>query len=248
MIEFKNGTQKKRDMLLSFETSQRNSSVAVGSLAMETHSNDLMSESIDTSDRLVEDVLPAIERLFTRAGIQREQVGAVALNAGPGGFTGLRIAHAAAQVIAESMSIPIVHISAAVVAKESAIGSGLVTPKQTAWIALAAKSDGCWMAKVSHETSENNSAEDVAVRTIAHWPLKPGEVLIADEHLPESWRDRAREFNIEIIALKPNAAAVLRVARRMLAAHRTIAPEHALVMYPREAEAVRLWRERHGTP
>jgi hypothetical protein len=33
-----------------------------------------------------------------------------------------------------------------------------------------------------------------------------------------------------------------------LAAHVTIEPEHALVVYPREAEAVRLWRERHGTP
>jgi len=237
-----------RHMLLAFETSQRNSSVAVGALSIGADCDDVVSESIDTSDRLVEDVLPAIERLCARAGITREHIGAVALNGGPGGFSGLRIAHAAAQVIAESMSIPILQISAAVVAKESAIATGQVTPKQTAWVALAAKSDGCWMAKVSNASLQNNSLEETAVRTIAQWPLKSGDVLIADEHLPESWRARALELNIKIIALEPTAAAVLRVARRMLAAHITVEPEHALVVYPREAEAVRLWRERHGTP
>ncbi len=237
-----------RHMLLAFETSQRKSSVAVGSLSIGADCDDVVSESIDTSDRMVEDVLPAIERLCVRAGITREHIGAVALNGGPGGFSGLRIAHAAAQVIAESMSIPILQISAAVVAKESARDAGLLTAKQTVWVALAAKNDGCWMAKVSNGTLESMYPEEVAVRTIAQWPLKPGEVLLADEHLPESWRARALELNIKIIALEPTAAAVLRVARRMLAAHVTIEPEHALVVYPREAEAVRLWRERHGTP
>ncbi len=237
-----------RHMLLAFETSQRKSSVAVGSLYIGADCDDVVSESIDTSDRLVEDVLPAIERLCARAGITREHIGAVALNGGPGGFSGLRIAHAAAQVIAESMSIPILQISAAVVAKESARDAGLLTAKQTVWVALAAKNDECWMAKVSNGTLESMYPEEVAVRTIAQWPLKPGEVLLADEHLPESWRARALELNIKIIALEPTAAAVLRVARRMLAAHVTIEPEHALVVYPREAEAVRLWRERHGTP
>ena len=237
-----------RHMLLAFETSQRKSSVAVGSLSIGADCGDLISESIDTSDRTIEDVLPAIERLCARAGITREHIGAVALNGGPGGFSGLRIAHAAAQVIAESMSIPILQISAAVVATESARDAGLLTAKQTVWVALAAKNDGCWMAKVSNVTLESMYPEEVAVRTIAQWPLKSGEVLIADEHLPASWRARALELNIKIIALEPTAAAVLRVARRMLAAHITIEPEHALVVYPREAEAVRLWRERHGTP
>ena len=237
-----------RPMLLAFETSQRKSSVAVGSLSIGADCGDLISESIDTSDRTVEDVLPAIERLCARAGITREHIGAVALNGGPGGFSGLRIAHAAAQVIAESMSIPILQISAAVVATESARDAGLLTAKQTVWVALAAKNDGCWMAKVSNVNLESMYPEEVAVRTIAQWPLKSGEVLIADEHLPASWRARALELNIKIIALEPTAAAVLRVARRMLAAHITVEPEHALVVYPREAEAVRLWRERHGTP
>lgn len=236
------------DMVLALETSQRNSSVAVGACSRDAGPLDCMSEAIDNSDRHIEDVLPAIERLFSRAHIARSQIIAVALNAGPGGFSGLRIAHAAAQVIAESLSIPLVHISAAVVAKESAVAAGHVSQDQTVWVALAAKSDGCWMAKVSCATHGNDEPEDVAVRDIAQWPIPTGGVLIADEHLPESWRARAREMNIQILPLQPTALGVVRVARRMLAAHKTTTPDRALVIYPREAEAVRLWRLRHGTP
>ena len=91
-----------RGMLLAIETSQRNSSVAVGTLSLEAQPGDFLSESIDTSDRQKEDILPAIERLCTRARLTREHIGALALNAGPGGFSGLRIAHAVAQVIGEA--------------------------------------------------------------------------------------------------------------------------------------------------
>ena len=58
-----------RHMLLAFETSQRKSSVAVGSLSIGADCGDLISESIDTSDRTIEDVLPAIERLCARVSI-----------------------------------------------------------------------------------------------------------------------------------------------------------------------------------
>ncbi|MEI6274154.1 MAG: hypothetical protein WCQ03_11850, partial [Phycisphaerae bacterium] len=95
-----------RGMLLAIETSQRTSSVAVGTLSLEAQPGDFLSESIDTSDRQKEDVLPAIERLCTRAQVTREHICALALNAGPGGFSGLRIAHAVAQVIGEAWSIP----------------------------------------------------------------------------------------------------------------------------------------------
>ena len=237
-----------RHMLLAFETSQRKSSVAVGSLSIGADCGDLISESIDTSDRTIEDVLPAIERLCARAGITREHIGAVALNGGPGGFSGLRIAHAAAQVIAESMSIPILQISAAVVATESARDAGLLTAKQTVWVALAAKNDGCWMAKVRQPSQGNDDPEHVGVRTFQQWPVESGEILIADEHLPVQWKERAAKLNIDIVALEPTAEAVLHVARRMLASNRALAPQYALPVYPREAEAVRLWRERHGTP
>lgn len=234
-------------MILALETSQRTSWVALGPVLLESHCDAITSESIDTQNRLVEDVLPAIQRLCARANITRDQIGAVALNSGPGGFSGLRIAHAAAQSIAESLSIAIVQVSAAVVARQSAVLAGRMDANQIAWVALAAKNDGCWMAKVRQPSQGNDDPEHVGVRTFQQWPVESGEILIADEHLPVQWKERAAKLNIDIVALEPTAEAVLHVARRMLACNRTVAPQHALPVYPREAEAVRLWRERHGT-
>lgn len=132
-------------MILALETSQRTSWVALGPVLLESHCDAITSESIDTQNRLVEDVLPAIQRLCARANITRDQIGAVALNSGPGGFSGLRIAHAAAQAIAESLSIAIVQVSAAVVARQSAVLAGRMDANQIAWVALAAKmTDAGW--------------------------------------------------------------------------------------------------------
>ncbi len=236
-----------RGMLLAIETSQRTSSVAVGTLSLEAQPGHVLSESIDTSDRQKEDVLPAIERLCARAHVTREHIGALALNAGPGGFSGLRIAHAVAQVIAESWSIPIVQISAAVVARESAAVSGSIAVDQSVWVALASKSDGCWMAKVLNSRDGNDVPQQIGVRDLNDWPLQAGDALIADEHLPESWRAKALECGNSIIPLQPTAQAVWRVACRILSRGHHVSPEHILPVYPREAEAVRLWRERHGT-
>lgn len=236
-----------RDMLLAIETSQRNSCVAVGALSLAAKPGDVFSEPVDTSDRSNEDLLPAIQRLFARARVTRAHIGALALNAGPGGFTGLRIAHAVAQVIAESWAIPIVQISAAVVARESAVVSEVIGPDQSVWVALAAKSDGCWMAKVSNPHVGNDVPEQVGLRDLNGWPLMAGEALIADEHLPASWRERAAELGNVIFPLQPSAKGVLQVARRILTGGHQSSPEHILPVYPREAEAVRLWRERHKT-
>ena len=104
------------------------------------------------------------------------------------------------------------------------------------------------MAKVSQSSQGNDDPEQVGVRTLEQWPVEFGEILIADEHLPAPWKARADALNIQIVALEPTAEAVLHVARRMLASNRALAPQFALPVYPREAEAVRLWRERHGTP
>jgi tRNA threonylcarbamoyladenosine biosynthesis protein TsaB len=232
-------------MMLALETSQRRSGVALGAVDAPL-GGDVASEPIDTRDRLVEDLLPATQRLCARAGVDPARLAAIALNAGPGGFTGLRIAHAAAQAMAEALSIPIVQVGAAVAARESAVASGRLPDAAPAWVALSAKDGACWMARVCAPQQGGDLSEDAAVRSLDAWPLRAGDVLIADEHLRAPWRERALADGVSILPLEPTAEAVLRAGRRMLARGQTTPPELALPIYPREAEAVRLWRERHG--
>ena len=58
-----------RGMILALETSQRKSSVALGPISIESHYDAISYESIDTQNRLGEDVLPAVQRLCARANI-----------------------------------------------------------------------------------------------------------------------------------------------------------------------------------
>jgi len=58
-----------------------------------------------------ERVLPMLDRLATAAGIALKELEAVAYGAGPGAFTGLRIACGVAQGIALARGIPVIGIS-----------------------------------------------------------------------------------------------------------------------------------------
>src|SRR2546421_1799241 len=55
--------------------------------------------------------LPMLERLLAAAGIGAGQLDAVAFGAGPGSFTGLRIACGLAQGLAVSRGLPVIGIS-----------------------------------------------------------------------------------------------------------------------------------------
>jgi tRNA threonylcarbamoyladenosine biosynthesis protein TsaB len=58
-----------------------------------------------------ERVLPMLERLLAAAGISIAQLDAVAFGAGPGSFTGLRIACGVAQGLAFARGLPVIGIS-----------------------------------------------------------------------------------------------------------------------------------------
>ena len=55
--------------------------------------------------------LPMLERLLAAAGIRAAELGAVAFGAGPGSFTGLRIACGLAQGLAFASGVPVIGIS-----------------------------------------------------------------------------------------------------------------------------------------
>src|SRR2546425_10547085 len=63
------------------------------------------------ASRLWEFALPMLERLLATAGIGAGQLDAVAFGAGPGSFTGLRIACGLAQGLAFARGLPVIGIS-----------------------------------------------------------------------------------------------------------------------------------------
>jgi len=230
-----------RDVLLAIETSQREQSVAVMS-----GDGALIVEPVHTGDRTLEDLMPAIDRAFTKVGASPERLHAVLLNAGPGGFTGLRIAHATAQAMALACGARIVPVGAGACARMASVLAGDLPPSEAAWVALASKGDESWVQRV--EGAVDAVAHEGRSSQASDWSCDGVGVLIADEHLPASWSQRAAQQQVRRLPLRVGAEAVLRAGRALLALGRHVAPEAAVPVYPREAEAVRLWRQRRAAP
>jgi tRNA threonylcarbamoyl adenosine modification protein YeaZ len=217
---------------LALETSQREQSVVI-----ERADGSQFLETIDAADRTREDLLPAFERAISRAGIQRGDLGALMLNAGPGGFTGLRMAHAAIQAAAIALRVPVVQVPGALCARAAAVLAGDLAAQEPCWVALASKGVETWIA-MAEGSGSGRSIE------VEAWEPGACRTLIADEHLPASWQRAVAEFGLRTIPLRSDARAVLAAGRAMLDAGRVVPPEALVPTYPREAEAVRLWRER----
>src|SRR2546421_238594 len=72
--------------LLAIETSTEYLSIAV------TNGKDIVAHDCHAGQKHSELILPMIEHVLVEAGIQNKSIHAVAFGAGPGSFTGLRIA------------------------------------------------------------------------------------------------------------------------------------------------------------
>lgn len=70
------------------------------------------------------ELLPAINRLFTKVGLARNELQAIAVATGPGSFTGIRIGVATAQGIAAADALPVYGVSSlTVLARQATIQS-----------------------------------------------------------------------------------------------------------------------------
>ena len=87
---------------VAIETSTPAGSVAVG------RGGEVLAESsLGVQRRHAEQALPTLERLLTEAGIEREAIEGVVVGAGPGSFTGVRVAGATAKGLVAALGVPL---------------------------------------------------------------------------------------------------------------------------------------------
>ena len=104
-----------RRLVLALDTSTSVGGVAVG------EGGAVLGEVVlETAQRHSELVLPAIEQALRAAGASVDHVGAVVVGAGPGSFTGVRIAAAIAKGLARARGLPLYAISSLLAAAASA--------------------------------------------------------------------------------------------------------------------------------
>jgi tRNA threonylcarbamoyl adenosine modification protein YeaZ len=181
-----------------------------------------------------DDLMPAVDRLFARFGATPRDLSRVAVSAGPGGYTALRIAVATAKMLAHATDATTVAVpSAAVAAWSHRAGPFPLL------VCLASKADTTFAALFLNERSDAPPATPGLIRAPDLERLKPA-AIVADTYLPDAIRQAADTAGIAVLEPVFSARAVLD-----LAASFPVVDAAALSpIYPREPEAVSLWAKR----
>ena len=92
-------------MELSIDTSTRYASVGLS-----TQGQTLVQLSWRSEQNHSAELVPAIEQVMKRAGVARDQIDAVFVTRGPGGFSALRVGLSTAKALAAARSVPLVAV------------------------------------------------------------------------------------------------------------------------------------------
>ena len=223
------------DLTLAIESSNPSSGgtpgVALG-LVTESAVEVLDTEPLGTGQRHDDLLMPAIARLMDRAGKDPVSLDRVVCSMGPGGFTGLRIATAAANMIAMASGARLFGVpSAWVAAAQADVNSPFA-------VALASKGETCFMTCFDshrHPTSEGAIIGPAEIGSLGV------SALIGDRFLPEQIREACTEAGISVHEPIFSAAACLGRANQA----REFNLGDLAPLYGREAEAVTKWRQLH---
>ena len=93
-------------LILGIETATQQVSVAIGG-----HEGVLAMFEVSRGRRHAETLVPAIEFVCRQADVQIAEFGAIAVDIGPGLFTGMRVGLAAGKAMAQALRVPMIGIS-----------------------------------------------------------------------------------------------------------------------------------------
>lgn len=223
---------------LAIEMSQRGVSIAIGDGTRAPQVRALPSSERDRSDPL----LAEIDALAREVGVAPRGLGAIIVSIGPGGFTGLRISVTAAKLLAAMLARPLVAVPSALVAAAGTDRTGRTI------VALASKRESAWITIVEGQGRDVAIVGAPGIRTASEIDVAAlgASALLADEYVPAAMVERAKAAGAAVISPRFRAEACLEVGLAMLQRGELADPVSLAPLYPREPEAVTLWRERHG--
>ncbi|MBK7685235.1 MAG: tRNA (adenosine(37)-N6)-threonylcarbamoyltransferase complex dimerization subunit type 1 TsaB [Rhodocyclaceae bacterium] len=215
--------------LLAFETATEHLSVALwtdGAL-IERH------EALPNSG--AERLLPWVHEILAEASISLQQIDGIAFGAGPGGFTGLRLACGVTQGLAFGLNIPVVSIS-------TLQALALASDERFVWACLDARMNEIYCA--AYEVNGDEVREVIPPVCVGDSvsPAPTGEnwVGVGDGFIAHGDDLRARKPDILKVLpnLYPTAAAVARLAAPRFARGEGINAALAQPIYVRDKVAL----------
>lgn len=200
-----------------------------------------------------DDLVSTIDRVMGEAGRTPREIGLVAASTGPGGYTALRMAIAAAKMIAMVSGARCVSVPSAWCAAWNArldLRSSQSKPDEAVEALafaplLSVKGEQAFTQIITRAMLDHPVAaipEGTLVGPDDLLRVLPNRTaLLIDAHTPKALLERAASLNIPTCRTRLTAEAVLEGAARL----EEIELSHLTPIYAREPEAVTLWRQRH---
>lgn len=114
--------------ILALETSSR-----IGSAALARDGSVLARRFLTEPGRTASDLIPAVDRLLREVDLDLSAVDAVLAGAGPGSFTGVRVAASTAKGLSSALDVPLLAVSSLAAAAVSAEALGSLPGIPEAW-------------------------------------------------------------------------------------------------------------------
>lgn len=230
-------------MLLSPITIALELSQRVGSVALSKADGTVVSETIEVGKRDKDDVLPTISQLAQKLSIEPRAIELVVVSVGPGGFTGLRTAVSIAKMISLTTGAEIVSVETALPTTHSQ-----TTNNGTYYVIAGVKKDSFWLSKVTKHNDDWKCEAHLSTLGEFSTTLEATvDGVFIDSYSPEEITPICTKCGVSIYQAQPNANALLELGLLFYKQKITTDPLALTPLYPREPEAVRLWKTKNNS-
>ena len=236
---------ERRLVILGIETSVENVGVALGD-----HNGIRATASISSDRKHAESLTPMIQFVMQQAESSMSDISAIAVDIGPGLFTGMRVGIATAQSLAWALEVPVIPVCSldalaqTVAWSDSPIVASLDARRgEVYWALYRARGQELQRIVEPTVTSPDDLAIHIADRAEEVVCVGTGFKRYADTFEANPWG--------QIIggdSLYPTASAVVTLGASALLNDSTVAPDNVEPMYLRVPDAEINWKTREATP
>ena len=230
-------------LILGIETATVKAGCAIGG-----HEGVLASAHSGKAKRHAENLTPAIEFICGQAGIELGEIGLVAVDVGPGLFTGLRVGVATAKAIAFGLRVPMIGVSSLdllafpVRFSNRLIVTAIDARRGELYYAFYRQVPGGVQRLGEHQIG---SPDDLASQLLA----SPDEILLVGDganRYAEAFEGLAK---VELVAhdhCHPSAESLVQLAHARALREEWIQPHEVELLYLRKPDAEINWSVREG--
>ena len=181
-------------------------------------------------------LIPTAMEMLAQAGISLAQLDAIVFGRGPGSFTGLRTACAVAQGLAFGADIAVLPVDTLLaVAEEARVLAGVGAQPLKVLALLDARMDEVYSAVYHWDGQHWTALGPLQVCRPEHITVPEAQRVLLAGNAFEAYGERLPAG--ERVHALPTAAALLRLAPKLMAAGQAVPPEQAMPLYIRDKVA-----------